>query len=84
MIPGFDPVQQFNVLYTQSPPEQPGKKNPSPEAPAAEAKKPDATDAAGSNRPAWYSIHAQSTFVYDANFPFHDPYDGPIAPSAGQ
>jgi high affinity Mn2+ porin len=77
LIPGFDPNQPFNFLYTQPPPEQAGKKNPSPDTPPTEEKKAEGTEAVASGRPSWYSIHAQGTLVYDANFPFHDPYDGP-------
>jgi high affinity Mn2+ porin len=76
-IPGFDPNQPLNFLYTQPPPEQAGKKNPSAGMPPTEEKKAEGTEASASERPSWYSVHAQGTFVYDASFPFHDPYDGP-------
>jgi high affinity Mn2+ porin len=59
-------------------PEQAGVKTPSPETPPPEERQKAEEEAAPpSNLPPWYSIHGQSTFVYQGNFPFHDPYDGP-------
>ena len=77
VIPGFKPDQPYNFLYMQPPPEQAGKKNPTPNTPPAEEKKAAEGAEAAPSQPVWYSIHAQSTLVYQGNFPFHDPYDGP-------
>ncbi len=78
VIPGYDPNQPLHLLYLQPPPEQAGKKNPPPDSPPPEENTPETTEGGGEpKQPTWYSIHAQSTLVYDANFPFHDPYNGP-------
>lgn len=82
LIPGLTPGQPINVLYTQPPPPQSGVKNPTPEQPAPqEVQKAEELPVSllaeySAARP-WYSIHAQSTFVYQGNFPFHAPYNGP-------
>jgi high affinity Mn2+ porin len=81
--PGFELGQPLNFLYTA--PAQSGKKNPSPEQPPPEEKpakdtaqeQPSTLFAEYSAARPWYSIHGQSTFIYQGNFPFHDPYDGP-------
>ena len=79
LIPGLTVSQPLNILYLQPGPPQSGKKNPSPEPPPPEEKPelPASLLAEYSAARPWYSIHAQSTLVYQGNFPFHDPYDGP-------
>ena len=62
------------------PSQQAGVKTPSPETPSPEEAQRAAAEAAEEPTPnvaPWYSIHGQSTFIYQGNFPFHDPYDGP-------
>ena len=64
----------------QPPSQQAGVKTPSPETPPSEEQAKTGEEGAAeqpSNRPPWYSIHGQSTFIYQGNFPFRDPYDGP-------
>ena len=88
LFPGLPAGQPLNFLYLQPPPPQSGKKNPSPEQQPAENQEKQEAQKAAEEQPAtlfaeysaarpWYSIHGQSTFIYQGNFPFHDPYDGP-------
>ena len=63
-----------------APSQQAGVKTPSPETPPPEDLQRAVAEAAAqqpSNQPPWYSIHGQATFVYQGNFPFHAPYNGP-------
>ncbi len=63
-----------------APAQQAGVKTPSPETPSPEEAQraaEETTEQPTSNQPPWYSLHGQATFVYQGNFPFHDPYDGP-------
>src|SRR5207302_1256493 len=66
-------------VVVSRPSQQAGVKTPSPETPPPEERKAGEEGSAEqpSNAPPWYSIHGQSTFIYQGNFPFHDPYDGP-------
>ncbi len=67
--------QPLQFLYSL-PPEPAGKKNPPPEQPAPQEENKAGAEEAPTT-PAWYSLHGQATFVYQGQFPFHDPYDGP-------
>jgi high affinity Mn2+ porin len=71
-LPGVVVSQPLNILYQQPA----GKKNPSPEQPPPQEQKPAETEGAPTT-PAWYSLHGQATFIYQGQFPFHDPFDGP-------
>jgi high affinity Mn2+ porin len=73
--PATPPLPQAQTLPLQA-----GVKTPSPETPPPEERATAAAEAAAeqpSKLPPWYSIHYQGTFVYQGNFPFHDPYHGP-------
>jgi hypothetical protein len=69
MIPGIDPNQPLNFLYTPLP-SQSGKKNPLPEPPPEEKPKIEQPTTLAEERAAdrpWYSVHGQGAIVGQGN-----------------